>query len=599
MNQNIKNILENITSLPGIYKFEDKYSNIIYIGKALNLKKRVSSYFNKSSASVKTSKLVENINNIQTIITKNEEEALLLENTLIKEFKPKYNILLRDDKSYPYILIKKSHEYPSIKFFRGEGRGSTDLFFGPYTQVHHVRYMLNLVQKIFKIRSCSDNYFSNRKKPCLQYQINRCDAPCVKKINSSDYEQLVNNAVKFLQGKNDYLIKSYTKKMTKLSSALNYEEASEIRDKISAIRSIISSKNIINSQKNLDIITISSSENYHCVDVFMVRDNINLGNKTFDFKNNDSQNNIIESFISQYYFDNHPPDKIVIPDSITNIDPLKNVLFKKYNKKTTLIYPSRKPFKDWFKICELNTNERLKLVLSTKLKSDIFSCLNKDLKLETLISNAICFDISHMSGSNMQGSAIWYSVTGPNKKMYRRYNLANIKKSDDYAAMKFVLTRRLSKLKKENSLPELIVLDGGKGQITQAKEVLDNLEISNIILLSVVKGEKRLTKNDRVLDIDSKDITLSLSNYSLTLLQKIRNEAHRFAITGQRNKSLKRQFESKLDSIPGIGKVRKLELLKHFGGIQGVLKSSVEDLANVTGINLQLADTIYKYLHAE
>ena len=599
MNQNIKNILENITSLPGIYKFEDKHSNIIYIGKALNLKKRVTSYFSKSATSVKTSKLVENVNNIQTIITKNEEEALLLENTLIKEFKPKYNILLRDDKSYPYILIRKSHEFPSIKFFRGESRGSKDLFFGPYTQVNHVRYMLNLVQKIFKIRSCNDTYFANRKKPCLQYQINRCDAPCVKKINSSDYAQLVNNALKFLQGKNDYLIKSYTKKMTKLSSELNYEEASEIRDKISAIRSIINSKNIINSQKNIDIITISSSDNYHCVDVFMVRDNINLGNKTFDFKNNDSQNNIIESFISQYYFDNHPPDKIVIPDCITSLDPLKNVLFKKYNIKTALIYPSRKPFKDWFKICELNTDERLKLVVSTKLRSDIFSCLNKDLKYEIQIRNAICFDISHMSGSNMQGSAIWYSVNGPNKKMYRRYNLASIKKSDDYAAMKFVLTRRLSKLKKENSLPELIVLDGGKGQITQAKEVLDNLEISNIILLSVVKGEKRHTKNDRVLDIDSKDITLSLSNYSLTLLQKIRNEAHRFAITGQRNKSLKRQFESKLDSIPGIGKVRKLELLKHFGGIQGVLKSSVEDLANVTGINLQLADTIYKYLHTE
>ena len=199
----------------------------------------------------------------------------------------------------------------------------------------------------------------------------------------------------------------------------------------------------------------------------------------------------------------------------------------------------------------------------------------------------------------MQGSAIWYSNNGPDKKMYRRYNLANIKKSDDYAAMKFVLSRRLSKLKKENLLPELIVLDGGKGQITQAREVLNNLMISNIILLSVVKGEKRLTKNDRVLDMDCRDITLSLSNYSLVLLQKIRNEAHRFAITGQRNKSLKRQFESKLDSIPGIGKVRKLELLKHFGGIQGVLKSSVEDLANVTGINLLLADIIYKYLHTE
>ena len=599
MNQNIKNILRNITSRPGIYKFEDKNSKIIYIGKALNLKKRVLSYFNKSSASIKTSKLVENITNIQTIITKNEEEALLLENTLIKEYKPKYNILLRDDKSYPYILINSSHKYPSIKFFRGQRKESKGYFFGPYTQVNHVRYMLNLVQKIFKIRSCDDTYFSNRKKPCLQYQIDRCDAPCVKKISPSSYDQLVKNSLMFLQGKNDSLIKSYTKEMIELSSRQQYEEASEIRDKISAIRSLTNSKTIINSQKNIDIITISSSDDYHCIDVFMVRDYINLGNKTFEFKNTDTQNSVIESFVNQYYFDNSPPEKIIVPSYIINILPLKNVLSKKYNIKTTLIYPARKPFKDWFKLCQINTDERLKVTLSAKLKSNIFSCINNDLGNNESIQNAICFDISHLSGANTQGSAIWFSNQGPNKKLYRRYNLDIIKNSDDYAAMKYVLYKRLSKLQSENNLPDLIVLDGGKGQITQAKEVLSNLGIYDILLLSVVKGEKRMTKNDRILDINFKDITLSLSNYSLILLQKIRNEAHRFAITGQRNKTLKRQFESKLDSIPGIGKVRKLELLKYFGGIQGVLKSSVEELTGVPGINLQLADVIYKHLHTE
>ena len=265
MNLHIKNILSNITTRPGIYKFEDKNANIIYIGKALNLKKRVVSYFSHSSISVKTSKLVENINNIQTIITKNEEEALLLENTLIKEFKPKYNILLRDDKSYPYILINSSHEYPSIKFFRGDKKKSKGLFFGPYTQVNHVRYMLNLIQKIFKIRSCDDIYFSNRKKPCLQYQIKRCDAPCVKKISPISYRQLVNNSLKFLQGKNETLIKSYMKEMSELSLHKKYEEASEVRDRISAIRSITNSRNIINNQKNIDIITISTSDNLHCI----------------------------------------------------------------------------------------------------------------------------------------------------------------------------------------------------------------------------------------------------------------------------------------------------------------------------------------------
>ena len=599
MNINIKNILKNITSRPGIYKFEDKNSRIIYIGKALNLKKRVLSYFTKSSVSIKTSKLVENITNIRTIITKNEEEALLLENTLIKEYKPKYNILLRDDKSYPYILINSSHKYPSIKFFRGHRKESKGYFFGPYTQVNHVRYMLNLVQKIFKIRSCDDTYFSNRKKPCLQYQIDRCDAPCVKNISPSSYDRLVKNSLMFLQGKNDSLIKSYTKEMIEFSSRKQYEEASEVRDKISAIRSLTNSKTIINSQKNIDIITISSSDDYHCIDVFMVRDYINLGNKTFEFKNTDPQNSVIESFVNQYYFDNSPPEKIIVPSYIINLLPLKNVLSEKYNIKTTLIYPIRKPFKDWFKLCQINTDERLKLTLSAKLKSNIFNCINNDLGNNESIESAICFDISHLSGSNTQGSAVWFSNQGPNKKMYRRYNLDSIKNSDDYAAMKYVLYKRLSKLQSENNLPDLIVLDGGKGQITQAKEVLNNLGIYDILLLSVVKGEKRLTKNDRILDINFKDITLSLSNYSLILLQKIRNEAHRFAITGQRNKTLKRQFESKLDSIPGIGKVRKLELLKYFGGIQGVLKSSVEELTGVPGINLQLADIIYQHLHIE
>ncbi|MEC7864724.1 MAG: excinuclease ABC subunit UvrC [Pseudomonadota bacterium] len=599
MSENITNILKNITSRPGIYKFLDSKSKIIYIGKALNLKKRISSYFSNPNSSIKTTKLVQNINDIQTIITKNEEEALILENTLIKESKPKYNILLRDDKSYPYILINSSHVYPSIKFFRGQRKDSKGLFFGPYTQVNHVRYMLNLVQKIFKIRSCDDTYFANRKKPCLQYQINRCDAPCVNKITTSSYNLLVKNALKFLQGKNDSLIKSYSKTMMNLSHDKKYEEASEIRDKIQAIRSLTSTKSIINSQKNIDIITISSSENYHCIDVFLVRDMINLGNKTFDFKSTDSQTDVIESFINQYYLDNIPPEKIILTSQFVNINPLQNVLLQKYKKRVNLIYPTRKPFKNWFELCQINTNERLKITLSSKLKSNIFACLNKDIAKKNIIENAVCFDVSHLSGSNTQGSSVWFSSSGPDKSKYRRYNLNNIKKSDDYSAMNHIIKRRLSKLCQEDLLPELIVVDGGKGQITQAKNILNDLGIIDIILLGVVKGDKRLTKNDRVLDINFNDITLSLSNFSLTLLQKIRNEAHRFAITGQRNKAIKRQFESKLDSIPGIGKVRKLELLKYFGGIQGVLKSSVEDLTKAPGINSQLAKIIYKHLHLE
>ena len=280
----IDKLILDITSRPGIYKFLDQNSKIIYIGKALNLKKRISSYFNKSVSGIKTQKLVEHISDIEVIITENEEEALILENTLIKKHKPKYNILLRDDKSYPYIYIDTSHEFPSIKFYRGNKNTKNGIFFGPYTQVAHVRYMLNLTQKIFKIRSCENSYFNNRNKPCLQHQINRCDAPCVGLISKEHYSTSVKNTILFLQGKNESLINEYSLKMENYSSSQEFEEASMVRDKISMIRSLTKSKNIINNQKDLDIITCSNIDDIYCIDVFLVRDGVNLGNKTFEFK---------------------------------------------------------------------------------------------------------------------------------------------------------------------------------------------------------------------------------------------------------------------------------------------------------------------------
>ena len=287
----------------------------------------------------------------------------------------------------------------------------------------------------------------------------------------------------------------------------------------------------------------------------------------------------------------------MIPSKSQDSVLLSKLFLKKNKKRVQLIHANRKPYSTWLKICQINTNERLNLLLSKKNGNNIFNSLNKDLKYQNSVQNAICLDISHLSGSNMQGAVVWYDSAGAHKKQYRRYNLNNIKKSDDYEAMKVVLKRRLSRLKEEDNLPDLVIVDGGKGQITQAKNILNELEINNIILLGVVKGLKRLSKNDRILDANFNDITLVLTEESIKLLQQIRNEAHRFAITGQRQKSLNRQFESRLDKIPGIGKTRKLGLLKYYGGIQGVLKSSLEDLLKVPGINLRLADIIYKHLH--
>ena len=329
----IDKIINNITSKPGIYKMLDCDNKILYIGKALNLKKRIASYFSKSINSIKTNKLVEKINDIQTIITENEQEALILENTLIKKFKPKYNILLRDDKSYPFIYIDTSHKYPSIKFYRGS-KNKPGIFFGPYTQVNRVRHMLNLIQKIFKIRSCDNTYFSNRKKPCLQYQINRCDAPCMNYITKKTYKESLDSSILFLQGKNKSLINNYSEKMNTLSLKKKYEQASIVRDKIAMISSLTDSKNIITNQDNIDIVTIASNGSKSCIDVFMVRDGVNLGNKIFNFNiNDDNKSLMLNSFLKQYYLNSTPPEKIIINEKIYDYSLLADALSKNYKKK--------------------------------------------------------------------------------------------------------------------------------------------------------------------------------------------------------------------------------------------------------------------------
>ena len=592
----IDKIINNITSKPGIYKMLDCDNKILYIGKALNLKKRIVSYFSKSINSIKTNKLVEKINDIQTIITENEQEALILENTLIKKFKPKYNILLRDDKSYPFIYIDTSHKYPSIKFYRGS-KNKPGIFFGPYTQVNRVRHMLNLIQKIFKIRSCDNTYFSNRKKPCLQHQINRCDAPCMNYITKKTYKESLDSSILFLQGKNKALISNYSEKMNTLSLEKKYEQASIVRDKIAMISSLTDSKNIITNQDNIDIVTIASNGSKSCIDVFMVRDGVNLGNKIFNFNiNDDNKSLMLNSFLKQYYLNSTPPEKIIINEKIYDYSLLADTLSKNYKKKIRLIYANRKPYVAWIKLCQENTNIRLNQLIASKDKSNLFFSLEKDIKSKDKIKNIICFDVSHLSGSNMVGSSIWFNKLGPDKKLYRRFNLSNISKFDDYKAMHNILLRRFKKLVIENNLPQIILVDGGKGQITQVNKVVDDLMLSNILIFGIVKGHKRLSKNDRILDNKFKDITLSLSENSMIILQRIRDEAHRFAITGQRMKAAKKQFVSKLDIIPGIGEKRKLEILKHFGGIHGVIRASKNELEKVPGINTQLAEVIHEHL---
>ena len=587
--------ISKLTNKPGIYKMLDANSNIIYVGKAANLKKRVSSYFTRKNDSIKTNILVENISNIEVIITKNEEEALILENTLIKKYKPKYNILLRDDKSYPYIMVDMSHKYPLIKFYRGDKSSKKGFFFGPYTQVSKVRYMLNLLQKLFKIRSCDNTFFSNRKKPCLQYQINRCDAPCVNFISSKTYGESITNSILLLQGKNNSIIDNYTKKMDDFSKEMRYEEASVIRDKISMIRTITKPKDIIENQGDIDIITIADKNNIICVDVFSTRNGINLGCKQYDFKKDIANSKyLLVSFIKQYYLSNIPPDKIVTYMKVNDYALIENLLKRKYKKGVKFIAAARNPYKKWIKICQQNTDERLKYTLVKSDNVNFFKSISSDFKMK--ISNGLCFDVSHHGGNNTQGSAVWFDNLGPKKNMYRRYNLNQSTKSDDYGAMREMISRRLKKLIDSDSIPDLLIVDGGKGQINIVNNIISEQKLTKLLIIGVVKGQHRKSDNDRIISSELKDITHTLSRESIINIQKMRDEAHRFAITGQRNKQLKKKYNSKLDGIAGIGLQRKTQILKYFGGIQGVLKASVEELSRVPQINENLAEKIYKHL---
>ena len=375
----IEIIIKNLPDKPGIYKMLDRKNSVIYVGKATNLKKRVSSYFLKSQNSIKTLKLVENIKNIETIITHNEEEALILENNLIKKFKPKYNILLRDDKSYPYIFIDTKHKYPLVKFYRGIKSKKNGIYFGPFTEVYKVRYMLNLIQKIFKLRSCENSFFKNRKKPCLQYQINRCDAPCTDFISEKKYKEVLDNAILFLQGKNEKIIDNFTNEMNFSSQTLEYEKAKEYRDKISMIRSIAKPKTMIEDHADLDIISSANNSDYVFVDIFVVRNGINLGNIPFHFelKGYGTKEIVLDSFIKQYYLKHEPPSRIVLPFKIENEKILEIILTAKYKKKIKLIISKRKPFSDWLKLCNVNTDNRMKSHSVVNKKYNYLSSFSK------------------------------------------------------------------------------------------------------------------------------------------------------------------------------------------------------------------------------
>ena len=590
-----------MTSNPGVYKMYDSDKKVIYVGKAKNLKKRVSSYFRAGNHSNRIKRMISLIKKVDLIITKSEADALLLENIQIKKYRPRFNILLRDDKSYPYIYVDTQHNYPRLSFYRGK-RKKNGKFFGPYSNVHSVRDALNTLQKLFKVRQCSDSFFKNRSRPCLQYQIERCSAPCVGLIKKDDYVADINMSMKFLDGKNTEIINLLIKKMEHASDNQNFEIAANFRDQIESLRHTCEQSVVSGEKGDVDIIAVFIVSETACIQVFNIRNGVSFGNETFfpDIDESINESSLLSIFIGQYYMSRLIPKEIIINKITKDKKILEYILSKKKNSKVVIANSVRGIRQKWVELAEKNTIDSINTkILSKRNMFNRFQSLQDLLKLSDVPKKLECFDVSHTFGEETVASCVSFSIEGAQKKDYRKFNIKSTSIGDDYAAMREALTRHFSRLKKSDvSLPDICFIDGGIGQVNIALKVMEDLQISTVQIIGVSKGkERRPGEETIIMDHGKTKINLEKNSLALHLIQQIRDEAHRFAITGHRKRRDKSRFKSPLEEIPGLGPKRKQILLKHFGGLQGLVKAGEDEIKKIPGINKTLAEAIYCRFH--
>jgi len=599
-----KSFLRNLTSRPGVYRMYDSERSLLYVGKAKNLKNRVSSYFRSRGLTNKTVALVARIQSIEITITHSETEALLLEQTLIKQNRPPYNILLVDDKSYPYLKLSSRHEWPGLYLHRG-ARNSKDEYFGPFPSASAVRESLILLQKAFRIRQCDDSVFSNRKKPCLQYQIKRCKAPCVGVVSEKEYKQDLTKTRAFLQGKSQHLIESIEAEMDHASSEYDYERAAEFRDQLMFLRKVQEQQYVAGGKGNVDVFAVVKEAAGVCIHFLMVRDGRMIGSRSFFPKPGieEDESLIMTGFLAQYYLAKQHGDcpaliltNIPIPDASW----LEAALKEQYSRTINIQHSVRSANAKWLGLAQTNANEQLQLRMSHgKQVTQRLEALQEALSLDQIPERIECFDISHSSGEATTASCVIYDQDGPNKSLYRKFNIEGVTEGDDYAAMAQAIHRRYARLQKEDSImPDLLIVDGGKGQMGMASEVMNELGIA-IPLLGVAKGETRKPGME-TLFFETTDQVILLPNHSpaLHLIQHIRDESHRFAITGHRARRAKKRLGSVLDDIPQVGPGRRRALIRHFGSAIAVKSASVDEISKVSGISKQLAQDVYDFLHS-
>nr|WP_309594509.1 excinuclease ABC subunit UvrC [Moraxella osloensis] len=598
----LDHLIKRLPNLPGVYKMLGKNGDIIYVGKAKSLKSRVNSYFAKTIDHPKTRALVQRIDNIETIITRSETEALLLEQNLIKLHRPPYNVLLRDDKSYLYVFISADKPYPRLAYGRGKGQHQKGRFFGPFPSAHAAKQTLLMMQKMFMVRQCTNAFFAQRQRPCLEYQIKRCKAPCVGLVSPEEYADDVNNTIRFLKGEGTDLQVKLVGKMEQAAEDMNFEQAALYRDQLSMLREVQAKQAVYTVKGEADIIAIASQAGITCVHVMNVRNGQVLGGNNY-FPDVDSENDIADNlseFVSSFYFQvsDDLPEELIISHELPDQTAMTEALTETFGKKVTIKTKVREQRSEWLTLAQMNANNALQTKLGDYLEvKSRFNALNEVLK-EALQGKSLdrieCFDISHTMGEATIASCVVADQGGLRKRDYRQYAIHGITGGDDYAAMKQVLNRRYSK----QPLPDLLLIDGGKGQLNMAKDVLSELGIlTQTLLVGVAKGEGRKAGLEVLHFIDREPLDLPADSKALHLIMHIRDEAHRFAITAHRKKRDKRRSSSVLEAIPGLGEKRRRELLNHFGGLQQLLGASQDEIGQVNGIGKVMANTIYKVLH--
>ena len=612
-----KAFARGLSTAPGVYRMIGADDNALYVGKASALRNRVSSYFNATPKSARIMTMLNQTVRMEVTVTRTEAEALILENQLIKSLKPRYNVLLRDDKSFPYVLLT-NERWPRITMHRGP-RVVPGRYFGPYASVGAVRDTLNLIHKLFKLRSCEDSVFRNRSRPCLQHQIGRCSAPCVGLVAPRDYDESVRRAALLLDGRSDELTDELGRSMEAASARLDFEEAARIRDLVTSIRTLQARQYVDGRAADLDVLAVAMQGSAACVMLLAFRDGRNLGTRAFFPRTNGSESpeEVLAAFVSQYYGEQVPPREIVLDRDIPDRELIEQALSDAGERKVQLKTSVRGERAGYLDLARRNAG----ITLASERTSQAAQlaraeALRELLGLAKLPARIECFDISHTMGEATVASCVVFDAEGPVRGQYRRYNIAGIEPGDDYAAMHQAISRRFRRSMaaaaevaggtatshktsavKDAVLPDILLIDGGAGQVAQARAVLDELEVSGVTLVGVAKGPARRPGDEELLLPDGRCVRPGAGSPALQLVQQVRDEAHRVAITGHRGRRQKARNTSRLEDIPGIGPRRRGNLLRHFGGLGGLKAAGVEEISRVEGVNAALAERIYATLH--